>query len=362
MAHRDRKRIAWLACLLWAGCFAPPAGAQDRLLPPRLGAWERAEWSRADARQLESLAGAEAPLLREYGSVGAERAFYRREGFQWQVTVHEMVDRSGAYGAFTLLGTGGQPLGVGDLSARTDAGLIFYLGSSLVTAEPGADVAALESLAERLQAGASGQSSLPTLPYYLPQFGLVPGSDRYLLGPLGLARVAPLAAGDWAGFAYAAEVEAARYRVGAGEATLLLISYPTPQIARALMRDFEQLFRLNGAGDPSRPVIYARRTGTYVALVAGANSAEAAAELLERVRYEMKVSWSDPSDPRAAISWAKTLLNIFVGTGLFLLFALLSGIAYGVLRLLVIRLAPGKVFDRAGSGDVITLDLRDHRR
>lgn len=362
MERRHRVRTAVLVGSLCAGALAAVAVAQDPALPLRLDGWERAEWTRADARQLETLAGAEAPLLREYGSVRAEQALYRRDQAQWQVTVHEMVDRSGAYGAFTLLGKGGQPLEVGDLGSRTDAGVIFYVGSFLVTAGPGTDRAALGSLAERLQASAAGESSLPTLPYYLPRSGLVPGSDHYLLGPLALARVAPLAVGDWVGFAYAAEVATARYRVGDGEATLLLISYPTPQIARARMRDFEQFFRLNGTGNPLRPVVYARRTGTYVALVAGADSAQAAARLLERVRYEMKVSWSDPSDPRAAISWAKTLLNIFVGTGLFLLFALLSGIAYGLLRLLIIRLAPGKVFDRPGSGDMITLDLREYRR
>ncbi len=360
--RRHRARTAVLVGTLWVGALATVAVAQDPALPPRLDGWERAEWTRADARQLETLAGAEASLLREYGSVRAEQGVYRRDQAQWQVTVHEMVDRSGAYGAFTLLGKGVQPLEVGDLGSRTDAGVIFYVGSFLVTAGPGTDGAALGSLAERLQASTAGESSLPTLPYYLPQSGLVPDSDHYLLGPVALARVAPLAAGDWVGFAYAAEVAAARYRVEDGEATLLLISYPTPQIARARMRDFEQLFRLNGTGAPLRPVVYARRTGTYVALVAGTESAQAAARLLERVRYEMKVSWSDPSDPRAAISWAKTLLNIFVGTGLFLLFALLSGIAYGLLRLLIVRLAPGKVFDRPGSGDMITLDLREHRR
>ena len=362
MGWHNRTRTTLLLWVLWTATFAPVAFAQSPLLPPSLAPWERTEWRKADARQLETLAGAEAALLREYGSVRSEQGLYRHGRTQWQVTVHEMIDRSGAYGAFTLLGQGGQLFPVGDLGSRSATALIFYQGSHLVMADPGADVTALQALAEQLQAGGAENASLPTLPYYLPQRGLVRGSDCYLLGPLGLARVAPLAAGDWVGFAYAAEVEVARYRLGTDEATLLLISYPTPQIARARMEDFGRLFRLNGAGDPLRPVVYGRRTGTFVALLTGVGSAEAGAELLERVRYEMGVSWSDPSDPRAAISWAKTLVNIFIGTGLFLLFALLSGIAYGLLRLLVVRLAPGKVFDRPGSGDVITLNLTDHRR
>jgi hypothetical protein len=340
----------------------PAAFAQQpppSLLPTLLDSSEQIEWTHAEAPDLENIAGAEASLLREYGSSRAERATYGREEDRWQATVHEMVDRSAAYGAFTLLRGQGTPLRLGEAAVQTANRTLFYQGNYFVEARGDTTLAGLQLLARHLKELAGRQASLPTLPGYLPRDGFVFGSDRYLLGPLAVSRVAPLAEGDWVGFAYDAEVEVARYRRGGQQALLLLISYPTPAIARLRMKDFERLFHLNGAGNPSGAEAYARRTGTLIAFVAEADSQPAAEELLERVQYEWQVSWSDPSDPRPRADWAGTLVNIFVGTGVFLLFALLSGIAYGLARVVIKRLAPGRVFERAGSsGEMIVLDLQ----
>jgi hypothetical protein len=339
------------------------AHAQHSLLPTVLDSWQQIEWAQAEAPSLEKLAGSEAPLLREYGSARAERATYRSGGHQWQVTVHEMVDRSAAYGAFTLLGADGVEVPVGEAGSRVAARTLFYRGNYLVLVEGDISPEALAPLDTYLRDRAGQQASLPTLRFYLPRQGFVPGSDRYLLGPLSVAQVLPLAPGDWVGFAYGAEVESARYRRDNEEGTLLLISYPTPAIARARLRDFAQLFDLNAGGNPGHPRVYARRTGTLVAFAAGFETDQAAEGLLEQVRYELKLSWSDPSNPVPQPAWAKTLLGIFLGTGLFLLFALLSGVAYGVLRVAVKRFAPGRVFDRSGAGeDMIVLDLRSRDR
>ncbi len=331
------------------------------MLPAQLGPWQQVQWEQADARGLESLAGPEAALLREYGSQRAEWGVYRRGNSEWRVTAHQMVDHSGAYGAFTLFGRPGQPLAVGEDGARTPHGVAFYQSNYLVLTEGEPDAADLAALAERLRAGAATQTSLPNLLHYLPRRGLVAGSDRYVLGPLALERIAPLAAGDWAGFAYGAEVEAARYRLRGAEATLLIISYPTPQIARARLRELGQIFNLNGSGEPSRTSAFAKRLGSLVIFASGVDSAGATG-LLEQVRVQTRISWSDPSEfQQEDPNWGKTLLNIFIGTALFLLFALGSGIAYGLLRLGIKRMAPGKIFDRPEDSDVITLNLRDNR-
>lgn len=350
------------------------AVAQAPLLPAQLAGWQRTDWIQVEAPELERVAGPElgllgtarawAAVMREYGCQRVEWARYRHDATrsQGEVTVYEMQDRSGAYGAFTLLGLGGldpvlvtnRRVAMGEAGvAGVDAGL-FYQGQYVVNWWMGTPV--LE-LVEHLKQLGGQQASLPTLPSYLPREGFIEGSDRYLLGPLGLAQVAPLFPGDWVGFAYAAEVEAARYRVDAGEATLLVISYPTPQIAAERLRDFERLFNLNGTGDPGRALAYAKRSGTLVVFVAGPASEQAATQLLDRVRYEAEISWSEPSEPRPEVNWAKTLLNIFIGTGLMLLFALLSGLAFGVVRLIINRLAPGKVFDRPQDTEIIQLNL-----
>ena len=97
--------------------------------------------------------------------------------------------------------------------------------------------------------------------------------------------------------------------------------------------------------------------GTLVAFVSGPTSSATPEQIFDGIHYEVKVSWSDPSDPRPQPNWAHTLLNIFVGTGVLLLFTLVSGLAYGLLRLAVSRLFPGLIFDRPSDSDMIIFKL-----
>ena len=340
----------------------------EPLLPAQLGPWKKSKlgWEMVAAPQLERVAGNQAALLREYGAQRAERAaYFKYDGGDtgWGVTVYEMKDRSGAYGAFSLIrGEFGRPVKLGEAGYWGRNAHTFYQSNYLVRVfATDDDTEELARLADYLRVQAGPQASLPTLPGYLPREGFIAGSDRYLLGPIALAEVAPLAPGDWAGFAYGAEAEAGRYRLGRSEATLLLLSYPTPQIAGARLRDFERLFNLNGVGDPNRPLVYAKRKGTLIVLASGVTSEMEAANLLNRVRYEAEISWSETSDPRPQPDWALTISNLFIGTGLFLVYALLSGLAFGTLRLLMKRLLPGKVFDRPEDTEIIQLNLAAKR-
>jgi len=355
----DRQLATPLLSLLafvFFGAGSLPA-EEPGLLPARLAGWERTEWKQADARELESLAASDAAVLREYGCLSAESAAYKRGSSRWQVILYRMQDRTGAYGAHSLLRGVGPVASLGEAGTRTSTGFSFYQGNNLVWAEPAADEAALRALARDLARLTEFVASLPVLDSFLPTEGLVAGSQQFFLGPAALSRVFAPAPGDWVGFAYGAEVQLARYRHAAGEATLLLISYPTPQIAAERMRAFEALFNLNRDGEANRQPMFARRKGTLVAFVSGHRSPVAAGRLLEGVRYSRQVSWTDPSDPRAQLNWPHTLLNIFAGTGLILLFTLLSGLAYGLLRLGLKEFFPGVIFDRATGGDVIIFKL-----
>lgn len=347
--------IALLALVSFAAGNLP--ARETSVLPARLGNWERSEGLAVDARELESLAPAEAAILREYGCLSAETAAYRRGANRWQVTVFRMQDRTGAYGAHTLLRGVGPVLSAGEAGTRTAARVSFYQGNYFAWADPLADESALEALADALAGLPERVASLPILESFLPAGGLVRGSKQYFLGPRALSSVFAPAPGDWVGFAYGAEVQLARYRLAGAEAILLLISYPTPQIAADRVRAFGQLFNLNGDADFYRQPIYARRLGTLVVFVSGSPSAEAANQLLDSIRYQTEVSWSDPSDPRGQMNWPHALLNIFVGTGLILLFTLLSGLAYGLLRLGIKQFFPGVIFDRPSDSDVIIFKL-----
>ena len=349
--------------------------APEALLPAQLGV-QRITWEKVEATQLERVAGDQAALLREYGARRAEQAVYGDPPLLLRIrlTVYIMQDRSGAYGAFTLLREKVKPVEVVEVGEagvfyrlgndpRTLFRFMFYQGNYLVMTEGlierhGTGTREwLRRVARHLAEAGREQPSLPTLPRYLPREGFVEGSDRYLLGPLALGEVAPLAPGDWAGFAYGAEAGAGRYRLGRAEATLLLFSYPTPQIAADRLRDFERLFNLNGTGDPARPLAFAKRSGTLVVFVSGVTSGQDAATLLNRVRYETEISWSETSPPQPEPHWTVTMVNLFLGTGLFVVYAFLSAVAFGAVRVLIQRLLPGRVFDRPEDTEIIRLDL-----
>ncbi|HSC77650.1 MAG TPA: DUF6599 family protein [Candidatus Acidoferrales bacterium] len=370
-----RVRVLVLALIVAVSLLAVPARAGEPLLSPRLAGElvERVNWKTVNAVDLESVAGDLAPLLREYGCQRAEQAEYRTQT-RWQsrVTVYEMEDRSGAYGAFTLLREKGKPIKAGEAAVFFSGSgstlyelhrFLFYQGNYLVRVEgllsPDVTEEWFQHIAGELAGRRKEQASLPSLPDYLPE-GRVPGSDHYVLGPLGLARVAPLAPGDWAGFAYGAEVEAARYRRDGSEANLLILNYPTPQIARARLADFQQLFNLNLEGKPTAPVVFGRRKGSLVVLVAGLQSKESAEQLIEQVRFEPQLSWSDPR-PEDLATTARGLLNLMLGTALLVLVTLGLSLAFAGLRLGMKVWFPGRFLDKGGDEESLFLDIRPWR-
>ena len=76
------------------------------------------------------------------------------------------------------------------------------------------------------------QAPLPALIAYLPQDGLIPNSERYILGPVSLARYEPRIAPSLAAFHLGAEAQLGRYRTPKGDLTLAIFNYPTPNMAR----------------------------------------------------------------------------------------------------------------------------------
>jgi len=355
-------RLSHKGLLLLGGiCLAlVPISVAAELLPATLAGWQRMGSRRVEAGQFEQFDPRDAAVWREYGGLVAERAVYRQAAQRFTLMLLEMRDSSGAYGALSFFGAGGQPVQLGEAGRRTATGVMFYQGKYFVSANPVPSpdaLAALQALASTLAERSPGLAPLPSLPSFLPRQGLQPGSDCYLLGPVALARLAPLAVGDWLGFAYGTEAEWAEYELGGKPARFLLASYPTPQLAAERVNAFAALFNLNGTGDPARPLVYAKRVGPLVALVLGIDSGSLAAGLLSQVRYEYELTWSETGKETEAADWARILINIFIATGLLLVYALAAGLLFAGVRLAVKRLWPGKVFDRPEDIEIIRLDL-----
>src|ERR1700722_3916070 len=105
-------------------------------------------------------------------------------------------------------------------------------------------------------------AAIPTLDTYLPSKGLLPRSERYILGPAGLKTDASEIPDSAVNFDFGTEGEIARYQTPAGAVTLAVFSFPLPSMARQQLPEFQ---KIAGAA--------AKRTGPLIAVAIGASPA-----------------------------------------------------------------------------------------
>jgi hypothetical protein len=360
-----RLRLSIFASVL---LLAPLSVLAQDVLPARYANWQKATAQPAGNANtgLDYLAGNTAAALREYGAQSAQQASYSNDRGNLLVTLYRMKDASGAYGAYSFLRASEmRPAGLSAHSSLSRDRALVLVGN-LVLDISGKNLyplrADLKVLVSQVRPNAQ-EGAYPFLAQYMPTGGMVPRSDRYVMGPIALNHYLPLADDDWLGFANGAEAQLARYRVDGQEEILLLAEYPTPQVASLQVRNLEKRFRLVGdveelatPGD-ARPLLYVRKISSLVALVANAQSKAAADSLLQNLRFEASVTWNEPSVTFNEPGWPAIIVGIFVGTGILCLFAIVASLAFGGLRLLVKRLLPGKVFDRSSEVEILQLGL-----
>jgi hypothetical protein len=271
-------------------------------------------------------------------------------------------DPSSAYEVYTsLLRPGMQPSTVGRFTAVDDKGLLLLVGDIVVDVDQPRNVSTkdLQELASVIAARAD-KTPLPPIREYLPKEDLVNATQRYALGPLGL-RAAAEAAGkpdiaaltDAAGFAQGAEAMLAQYRHGHDAGVLLLLDYPTPQLAELHMRHLDMA--VSDAAKKAGSTI--ERKGSLLSMVIAPSSPAYAESLRGGVNYETQVTWNEAGQTATDPPWAMVLYRIFVGTGVFMVMAIAFGVAFGGFRVFIKRMLPGKVFDRPEQVEVLQLGL-----
>ena len=346
--------------------------------------------------QVERVAGERVAVLREYGLTSAEQREYTQGQQAASVTLYRMVDPSAGYGAFTTLRDPQmQPVDLGDsvsFATATRDRVLFVVGNLVLVVSapdqrPGD--AALTEIAAMLLPRADARP-YPLIGGYLPRSSIVPGSERYVLGPDSAAvalpaRLAivpgseryvlgpralraalpwvPATGEDWMGFGKSAEAIVARYRTSGQaedrEMALLLAIYPTQQVAADQFGGLAKWMALNvePAQANGRTVVFGTRSSALVALVFGAESRDMANTLLSQIHYRSIVTWNEPSyeltDPRIST----IIVGVFEGTGLIMLLAIAAGIGFGGVRILVKVFLPGRVFDRDAQVEILQLGL-----
>jgi len=139
--------------------------------------------------------------------------------------------------------------------------------------------------------------------------------------------------------------------------TLLLLDYPTPQLADQQLHHIQPLLGANAdfAG------ITVERKGSLLSLVLSPANEKAAGQLRDEIKYGTAVTWSEPSQTLTDPPWVVVLKNIFLGTFAFCGLAIVLGLAFGGVRVITKRLLPGKVFDRPEDMEVLQLGINSKR-
>jgi uncharacterized protein DUF6599 len=348
-----------LALVLASPLFADAKAPVAPLLPQQFGGWQISGAGRASSDPAVA-DPVNAAVLKEYGFNAFESATYTRDdGRKLTLKAARFADTSGAYGAFTFYKTPPMLLEkIGDQAGSLNERVLFYRGNILIDAVfqrlSAMSAAELRELAGGLPLATGSTQGLPGLPAYLPSQAYLKNSAKYVLGPLALEKLSAPIPSQLVDFNAGAEIVLGKYVSSGGESTLMLISYPTPQIAGDHLRKIEAALAQAVA-----PAIFSRRTGPIVVVVSGALSQSEAKSLLASVNYEADVTWNENTyfDKRNNIG--NLVWNALVLCGILMAFALVIGIAFGGMRVLVQRIIPERVFHREEQVEFISLQLAE---
>jgi hypothetical protein len=318
---------------------------------------EFAGWQKVQSQQLTpaqaALPGNQAAAMAEYGLVGVERDLYKRGDRQVHVEGMRFRDSRGAFGAFTFFRPENfTAFDIGQKNEQAMSGgtsILFTRGEWLIRVQmdelTGMTAAEMRDLAARIPVQGDPALSLPDLPYYLPRDRRQSGTLHFAEGPAGFA-----ASCDWlpaaaVGFDHGAETALAAYDLPMSPpgAELLVISYPTPAMARTRLEGLEKAAQSPG-----------RRSGPLVILVHGL-SADAAAPLLQAVNYDAEIT-KVPPVPVGVEGLPALILGIFLLCALIIGVAIVVGVLSGTTAVMLEKVLPER-FQRRRPENLVRLHL-----
>lgn len=349
--------------LLAAVCPAqqgPTRAASTAVLPQAFAGWQLSQpaHSSSDPAAADPV---NATLLKEYGFTDFESATYTRDdGRKLAVKAARFEDATGAYGAFTCYRASDmQNQEIGTKGASLNQRVLFFRDNILIDANfehlSAMSAAELRELSDDLPRPQGSSANLPVLLKYLPAKYFVNNTTKYLVGPIGLEKAAAPLPASYVDFSKGAEVLMGNYHTSDGDATLMLIDYPTPQLAKAQLDAIQSAQLSHQLGDAQ---IGIRRTGPIVVLISGQLGSDANA-LLSSVNYDADVTWNQNTYFSRRDNAANLIVAAILLTAILCGLAVLFSIGFGGFRILVQRLFPNKVFGRPEHLEIIAMHLSE---
>jgi len=345
-----------------------PSLRADTVLPAHFG-----KWTASNAVQPATIPANAKDVLAESGLESAETRAYSDGNAAIAVTTYRLHDSSGAYEAYTFLQepknnctqSSGLPPCTAPVDASSEKRRVALVGNIVAIIDNAGSMTTddQEALSKEVSSKAD-KTPAPPIPNYLPMRDLVAGTGKYALGPVAfraalstLNRPEYRALSDVAGFSSGAEAMFAQYQNNRDVAVVLLIDYPTPQLAGLHWKHLEQALPASANSDGTS----IERKGTLLAIVLAPSSRGYAARVRDAVNYETQVTWNEPTHAITDPPITTVLAKIIIATGVFMLVAIVFGVAFGGVRVLLKSLFPGKIFDRPEQMDVLQLGLSGKR-
>jgi hypothetical protein len=347
--------------------------ATASVLPTQFGGWELKD-TMAKSDDPAAADATDTPVLKEYGFQHFEKAAYTRDdGRNLVIKAAIFTDASGAYGAFTYYATDEMSdETIGAQAASLGNRVLFYQGNVLIDAifdkMSVMSAAQLRQLAGLLPPADDNKGKPPSLPSHLPKRAfdrnIEKSTTKYILGPATLARVGSPLPALFVDFQSGAEVAMGKYAANAGDATLMLIEYPTPQIAAEKLRQIDASHQITQQQPGVASIVdvgpfFDARTGPILVIAAGPLSKSEARSLMSSVSYDADVTWNENTYVSKKDNMANFLFNAIILCGIVVGLALVAGVAFGGLRVLIKRVFPDSVFDRPEAVEFISLHLED---
>src|SRR5205807_1628098 len=355
--------------LLVAAVGVSAAAERPAVLPRDFAGWHMQGTARA-SRDAGVADPAYASLLKEYGFTDLETANYRRDdGRTLAIKAARFENTSGAVGAYTFYRQAEmQKEQIGDWGSSFNQRILFFRGNVLIDAVfdrvTAMSAAELRQLAGFLPRPTGSTANMPPILAYMPSAGRIKNTEKYVVGPLALSQVSSPLPVPLVDFAAGAEVVLAKYYSAGGDAILMVINYPTPQIAAEHMRRIDAT-EGNTQQSPGVASIvdvgpfFDKRSGPLLVIASGPISQTEARSLLGSVNYDADVTWNENTFSDKKNNLANLLVNIIILCAILIGLALVAGVAFGGLRIAMKRLLPDRIFDRPEEMEFISLHLEE---
>ena len=356
------RKLNFIALAVLPLAAAPSIYAQQHSLPSQFGNWiGHPNAAGTEVTELANLAS----LSREAGLTGTDSFDYSSGASQIHVELQKYHDPSSAYEIYTALIRPDMHPSTLDMTSAVDGDKLYVLlGNSILKLRPTPAIS-IEDLTTlvKMVGAHSDKTPLPPIRTYIPS-GFIDGSQRYALGPEGFRNaLISLGRGEFAGLANeagfnsGAEAMFAHYANRKGDGVLLLIDYPTPQLAEQHLRHLDQTLSPN----EKQAGTLIERNGSLLTVVLRPSSPAYGEWIRSAVGHETEVTWHEPTHTITDPPLLSTVAKIIIATVVFMVIAVALGAAFGGVRVLVKKFFPGKIFDRPERMDVLQLGLSGKR-